>query len=81
MAARTVFVMLYVGAVEGSGVWMGPKQVYRMGESQSRRREDAERLAYVAAVEKARFVAAILKVFVVAAFIRFLALRGGGAER
>ncbi len=57
MAARTVFVMLYVGAVEGSGLWMGPKQVYRMGESQSRLREEAQRVAYVAAVEKAGFVA------------------------
>ena len=44
MAARTVFVMLYVGAVEGSGLWMGPKYVYRMGEGQSGRRNDAERL-------------------------------------
>jgi hypothetical protein len=57
MAARTIFVMLYVGAVEGSGLWMGPKQVYRMGESQSGQRLEAQRLAYIAAVEKAGFVA------------------------
>jgi hypothetical protein len=57
MAARTVFVMLYVGAVEGSGLWMGPKQVYRMGDTQSGQRKDAQRLAYVSAVEKAGFVA------------------------
>jgi hypothetical protein len=31
MAARTIFVMLYIGAVEGSGIWMSPKHVYRMG--------------------------------------------------
>jgi hypothetical protein len=58
MAARTVFVMLYVGAVEGSGFWMGPKCVYRMGERQSRKRKDAERLGYAAAVEKPGFVPA-----------------------
>ena len=57
MAARTVFVMLYVGAVEGSGVWMGPKHVYRMGESQATLRSDGERGVYASAVEKPGFVA------------------------
>ena len=57
MAARTIFVMLYVGAVEGSGRWMGPKHVYRMGDAQSATRSDAERGAYVAAVERPGFVA------------------------
>ncbi len=52
MAARTVFVMLYIGAVEGSGVWMGPKHVYRMGTSQSALRSDEQRRAYSSAVEK-----------------------------
>lgn len=52
MAARTVFVMLYIGAVEGEGVWMGPKHVYRMGTSQAALHADGEREAYVAAVEK-----------------------------
>src|SRR5665213_536817 len=37
MAARAVFVMLYIGAVEGSGTWMTPKHVYRMGVAQSLR--------------------------------------------
>jgi hypothetical protein len=57
MAARTIFVMLYIGAVEGSGVWMGPKHVYRMGDTQSGRRADVERQGYLAAVEKPGFVA------------------------
>lgn len=57
MAARIVFVMLYIGAVEGSGVWMAPKHVYRMGNRQSARRSDAKRNAYVAAVMKPGFVA------------------------
>jgi hypothetical protein len=52
MAARTVFVMLYIGAVEGSGMWMAPKHVYRMGESQAASRSEDARQAYIAAVQK-----------------------------
>ena len=29
MAAKTVFVMLYIGAVEGAGCWLRPDQVTR----------------------------------------------------
>lgn len=57
MAARTIFVMLYVGAVEGSGLWIGPKHVYRMGDAQSRQRENAQRQSYMTAIEKRDFVA------------------------
>ena len=57
MAARTVFVMLYVGAVEGHDAWMGPKHVYRMGTAQSEMRDAAQRQAWTAAVEKPGFVA------------------------
>lgn len=56
MAARTVFVMLYSGAVEGGGFWIGPKHVYRMSEMQATRRADADRKAYVTAVEKPGFI-------------------------
>jgi hypothetical protein len=52
MAARTVFVMLYIGAVEGSGIWMAPKHVYRMGTGQSLLRSDEERRTYAAEVAK-----------------------------
>jgi hypothetical protein len=52
MAARTVFVMLYIGAVEDSGMWMAPKHVYRMGESQGALQSDEEREAYIRAVER-----------------------------
>ena len=52
MAARTVFVMLYIGAVEGSGVWMAPKHVYRMGAAQSALWLEEDRRTYTAAVEK-----------------------------
>ncbi len=29
-AASTVFTMLYIGAIEGTDIWAGPKQVVRM---------------------------------------------------
>jgi len=57
MAARAVFVMLYVGAVEGAGLWIAPKHVYRMGDRQSRKRKDKDRGDYFVAVEKPGFVA------------------------
>jgi hypothetical protein len=50
-AARTIYVMLYVGAVEG-GEWLAPKYVCRMGNSQAGKTSDAERIAYLAAVKK-----------------------------
>ena len=52
MAARTVFAMLYIGAIEGAGTWLGPKHVVRMGDAQAADRTDAGRNAYAAAVEK-----------------------------
>jgi hypothetical protein len=50
-AARTVYVMLYIGAIEG-GEWLAPKYVYRMGNTQAARTEDADRLSYLAAVKR-----------------------------
>ena len=35
MAASTVFTMLYIGAVEGSDVFLAPKHVYRMTDEQA----------------------------------------------
>lgn len=52
MAARTVFVMLYVGAVEGTATWIGPKHVVRMGDSQAADRSDAARRTYAEVIEK-----------------------------
>lgn len=46
MAANVVYVMLYVGAVEGLERWLGPKHVYCMSEEQAGRLGDKERLAY-----------------------------------
>lgn len=44
--------MLYIGAIEGSGMWMAPKHVYRMGNAQSQRHSEEDRQAYIAAVQK-----------------------------
>jgi hypothetical protein len=52
MAARTIFVMLYIGAIEGSGMWMAPKHVYRMGTVQSNLRSDPDRDAYIQFVQR-----------------------------
>lgn len=43
MAAKTVFVMLYVGAVEGADRWVRPDQVTRMTDSQAATRNAADR--------------------------------------
>ena len=43
IAARTVFVMLYVGAVEGRNVWIRPDQVTRMTDAQSSLADDTSR--------------------------------------
>lgn len=50
LAASTVFVALYVDAIEGSGTHLGPKHVYRMTDEQAARVDDASRAAYSASV-------------------------------
>ena len=54
---RTVFVMLYVGAVQGAGRAIIPKHVYRMSDEQAARTSDAERLAYASEARKPGFLA------------------------
>lgn len=44
VAAKTVFVMLYVGAVEGAERWVRPDQVTRMTDAQAKRTSEVERL-------------------------------------
>ena len=46
MAARVVFSMLYIGAVEGENRWLGPKHVYCMSNAQAAKTSDASRTAY-----------------------------------
>lgn len=47
IAAKTVFVMLYVDAVEGKDKWIRPDQVTRMTDAQTEKTGDEERLAWV----------------------------------
>ena len=44
IAAKTVFVMLYIGAVEGAERWLRPDQVTRMTDAQAALVEDASRM-------------------------------------
>ncbi len=46
MAAKTVFVMLYVGAIEGNGYWLRPDQVTRMTDAQADLTADADRMEW-----------------------------------
>ena len=55
LAASTVFTMLYIGAVEGSGRYLGPVHVYRMTEEQAAMADPAARDAYAAGVLKKSF--------------------------
>ena len=47
MAAKSVFVMLYVGAVEGNGRWLRPDQVGRMTDEQAAKDGEGDREAWL----------------------------------
>jgi hypothetical protein len=49
IAAKTIFVMFYVGAVEGSERWLRPNQVTRMTDQQSRKTSDGDRESWTKA--------------------------------
>jgi hypothetical protein len=53
MAARTIYTFLYVNAIEGTGVLLAPKHVYRMTEEQTGLVSDADRIGYAAEIMKA----------------------------
>lgn len=57
LAASTIFTMLYIGAVEGSGRHLAPKHVYRMTERQAAKHGDNERLKYAKEALKPGFSA------------------------
>lgn len=46
IAAKTIFVMLYAGAVDGRDYWLRPDQVSRMTDDQAGRVDDAARLSW-----------------------------------
>ena len=48
IAAKTVFVLLYLGAVAGSERWLRPDQVTRMTDAQAALSKDAHREAWLA---------------------------------
>lgn len=48
MAARTVFVMFYVGAVQGADRWIRPSQVTDMSDEQAAQTDDVARKAWTA---------------------------------
>jgi len=54
MTARTVFVALYVGAIEGSDRWIAPRHVVRMSDAQAVKRDDTTRLDYYAVMSAAK---------------------------
>lgn len=49
ISARTIFVMLYAGAVEGSDLWIRPDQVTRMTTEQAEQASDEARLEWAKA--------------------------------
>jgi len=53
LAASTVFVALYIDAIEGSDTYLGPKHVYRMTNEQAAQADDASRSAYSTGVLRA----------------------------
>jgi len=50
LAASAVFAALYIGAIEGSGRYMGPIHVYRMTDEQAAKADATEREAYAGSV-------------------------------
>ena len=48
IAAKTAFVMLYIGAIERAECWLRPDQVTRMADAQAALAEDEDREAWLA---------------------------------
>lgn len=47
MAAKTIFVMFYAGAIEGEGRWIRPNQVVNMGDTQTAKIDEVDRLLWI----------------------------------
>jgi len=56
VAVNIIFTMIYSGAVEGAGIWIGPKHVYRMSTMQASIVDDDVRRDYGMNAWKRRFV-------------------------
>jgi BsuBI/PstI restriction endonuclease domain/BsuBI/PstI restriction endonuclease HTH domain len=48
MAAKTIFVMMYAGAIEGTGEWLRPDQVTKMTDAQARKSDALSREKWAA---------------------------------
>ncbi|SOZ15595.1 putative restriction endonuclease [Cupriavidus taiwanensis] len=48
MAARTVYVMFYAGAIDGAGEWIRPSQVTDMTDEQATQTDEASRRSWIA---------------------------------
>lgn len=55
MAARTIFVMLYINAVEGEDTWLTPKHVYKFPEKQIEYETVDDRHSYYVACSKPKY--------------------------
>lgn len=55
LAASTVFAALYVGAIEGAGIFFGPKHVYRMSDRQASRTDEKSRATFASRIMSAGF--------------------------
>jgi len=55
LAASTVFAALYVGAIEGTGVFFGPKHVYRMTDAQAGKLDEKSRANFTKNIRKAGY--------------------------
>lgn len=49
MAAKTIFVMFYAGAIEGTNIWIRPDQVTKMTDAQVEKNSDSDRLEWAKA--------------------------------
>ncbi|WP_205957004.1 BsuBI/PstI family type II restriction endonuclease [Pantoea stewartii] len=47
MAAKTIFVMLYAGAIDGNEIWVRPSQITDMGNEQSAKQSVNERTSWL----------------------------------
>lgn len=57
IAVKTVFVMLYIGAIEEAGCFLAPKHVCKMSDAQATSTSDAQRYWFATECIRAKFVA------------------------
>jgi hypothetical protein len=55
LAVSTVFAALYIGAIDGSGRYLGPVHVYRMTDEQASKSDKVERESYAEGVLRRNF--------------------------